>query len=240
VSPPVVHVGTSGFSFPEWKGSFYPAELPAKQMLRYYSERLGTVEINNTFYRMPKAELLTGWAAQVPAGFRFALKAPQRITHWKRLVEAGEDTAYFLQTAAVLGERLGALLFQLPPNLQCDLPRLEAFLPSVAAAPAPVAFEFRHQSWLDDRVHAALAAAGCALCASETDESAATLVAGGGTGYLRLRRTDYDDGALREWVARLRAQPWARTYLFFKHEDEGRGPALARRFLELWAEVPAQ
>jgi uncharacterized protein YecE (DUF72 family) len=231
-----VYAGTSGFSFAEWKGSFYPEDLPAKAMLRYYGERLGTVEINNTFYRMPKASLLAGWAEQVPPGFRFTLKAPQRITHWKRLVEAGEDTDFFLQMAATLGERLGALLFQLPPNLKLDLPRLQAFLPLLAAAPAPVAFEFRHESWESDEVHRALASAGCALCASETDEKPATLLPGTRTGYLRLRRSDYDEAALRAWVARLRAQPWERAFLFFKHEDEGTGPALARRFLDLWAE----
>lgn len=230
-----VFAGTSGFSFPEWKGSFYPQDLPPKGMLRYYAERLGTVEINNTFYRMPKAALLAGWAEQVPEGFRFTLKAPQRITHWKRLVEAGEDTDYFLQMAATMGPRLGALLFQLPPNLSCDLPRLQAFLPLLAAAPAPVAFEFRHPSWEDPAVHGALAEAGCALCASETDERPATLVPGTHTGYLRLRRSDYDEAALRGWVERLRAQPWERCFLFFKHEDEGTGPALAARFLALWA-----
>jgi uncharacterized protein YecE (DUF72 family) len=232
-----IHVGTSGFSFAEWKGSFYPADLPAKQMLRFYAGRLSTVEINNTFYRMPKAELLAGWAGQVPAGFRFTLKAPQRITHWKRLAEAGDDTAYFLQTASSLGERLGALLFQLPPHFKLDLPRLEAFLPLLAGPPARAAFEFRHESWQDPGVHAALAAAGCAVCASETDESPATWAAGAPFGYLRLRKTDYDDASLRGWAARLREQPWERAYVYFKHEDEGRGPALAARFLEIWGEA---
>ena len=226
--------GTSGFSFAEWKGSFYPADLPGKEMLRYYAERLPTVEVNNTFYRMPKAEVLAGWAAQVPAEFRFAVKAPQRITHWKRLVEAGEDTAWFLKVVAELGERLGALLFQLPPHLKLDLPRLQAFLPHVAAAGAPVAFEFRHESWEDPAVAAALVDAGCATCVSETDENAIAALPGGRFGYLRLRKTDYDDAALAAWAARLRAQPWERALVFFKHEDEGRGPQLAARFRELW------
>jgi uncharacterized protein YecE (DUF72 family) len=227
--------GTSGFSFAAWKGSFYPADLPGSSMLRYYAERLPTVEINNTFYRMPKAAVLTGWAEQVPQGFRFALKAPQRITHFKRLkAEAAEDTKWFLEVAGALGERLGALLFQLPPNLKLDLPRLQAFLPHLAGAPAPVAFEFRHESWETDEVHAALAQAGCALCVSETDEQPVTRLPGGPFGYLRLRRTDYDDEALAGWVARLRAQPWERALVFFKHEDEGRGPRLAARFRELW------
>ena len=234
-------VGTSGFSFAEWKGPFYPADLPAKEMLRYYAQRLGTVEINNTFYRMPKREMLAGWAEQVPAGFRFAVKAPQRITHWKRLVDAGEDTAFFLAQLEALGDRLGALLFQLPPNLKREAAedgagpgRLEAFLPQVAAAPAPVAFEFRHQSGNDPAVGAAVVAAGGAVCASDTDEAAAAIVPGARFGYLRLRRTDYDGEALEAWARRLREQPWERAFVYFKHEDEGRGPALAARFLEIW------
>jgi len=237
-------VRTSGFSFPEWKGTFYPDDLPGKQMLRYYAERLGTVEINNTFYRMPKREMLAGWTAQVPAGFRFAVKAPQRITHWKRLVDAGEDTAFFLGQLDALGERLGAVLFQLPPHLKRDPPsasgepgedRLAAFLPLVAGAPAPVAFEFRHESWNDPAVGAAIVAAGCTVCASDTDETPAELVPGARFGYLRLRKTDYDDAALRDWAARVGDQGWERAFVFFKHEDEGRGPQLARRFLELWS-----
>jgi len=226
--------GTSGFSFKEWKGSFYPEDLSAKQMLPYYAERLPTVEINNTFYRMPTRELLASWAEQVPTGFRFAVKAPQRITHRKRLKEAGDDTRYFLEQLAAMGERLGILLFQLPPNLKIDLERLQAFLPALAGAPAPVAFEFRHESWEEPAVHAALADAGCALCTSDTDERPASIAPGMRFGYLRLRRSAYDDAELRGWAASVRAQPWERAFVFFKHEDEGLGPKLAHRFLELW------
>jgi uncharacterized protein YecE (DUF72 family) len=229
--------GTSGFSFKEWKGNFYPADLPASAMLRYYAERLPAVEINNTFYRMPKAEVLAGWAGQVPDGFRFALKAPQRITHFKRLVDVGDDTAWFLKMAESIGDRLGALLFQLPPHLKADLPRLEAFLVHLAAAPAAVAFEFRHDSWEAPEVAAAIAAAGCAVCVSETDETPVTALPGGRFGYLRLRRTNYDDAALTAWVERLRAQPWEEALVFFKHEDEGLGPRLAARFRELWEQT---
>jgi uncharacterized protein YecE (DUF72 family) len=233
-------VGTSGFSFPEWKGTFYPEDLPGKRMLSYYAERLGTVEINNTFYRMPKREMLAGWAEQVPAGFRFAVKAPQRITHWKRLVDAGEDTAFFLAQLDALGDRLGAVLFQMPPHLKRDPPgepdRLAAFLPLVAEAPAPIAFEFRHESWSDPAVGEAIVAAGCTVCASDTDEAPAAIVPGARFGYLRLRKSDYDDAALRDWAARIHDQGWERAFVFMKHEDEGRGPLLARRFLELWSE----
>ncbi len=228
--------GTSGFSFAEWKGSFYPADLPAKQMLPYYASQLPAVEINNTFYRMPKIEVLAAWAEQVPAGFRFAVKAPQRITHWMRLKEAEEVTRHFFAQLAGLGDRLGVVLFQLPPNLKLDLERLQGFLPLVAESPGPVAFEFRHESWEDEAVQAALRGAGCALCASDTDEADAAIVPGARFGYLRLRKTDYDDDALREWAARVRAQPWEHATVFFKHEDEGRGPRLARRFLELWTD----
>jgi len=235
-----LYVGTSGFSFPEWKGTFYPEDLPGKQMLRYYADRLGTVEINNTFYRMPKREMLETWAGQVPASFRFAVKAPQRITHWKRLVDAGEDTAFFLAQLDALGDRLGAVLFQMPPHLKRDPPgetdRLAGFLPLVASAPAPIAFEFRHESWDDPAVGQAIVGAGCTVCASDTDEADAAIVPGARFGYLRLRKTDYDDAALRAWTARVRDQGWERAFVFFKHEDEGRGPQLAKRFLELWSE----
>jgi uncharacterized protein YecE (DUF72 family) len=226
--------GTSGFSFAEWKGSFYPADLPAKKMLAYFSSQLPAVEINNTFYRMPKREVLAAWVEQVPAHFRFAAKAPQRITHFKRLKEVAEDTRYLYEQLDGLGDRLGVVLFQLPPNFKLDLERLHAFLPLVAESPVPVAFEFRHETWNTEEVRAALADAGCALCASDTDEAAATIASGMPFGYLRLRRTEYDDDALRAWAARVRAQSWQRAFVFFKHEDEGRGPRLARRFLELW------
>jgi uncharacterized protein YecE (DUF72 family) len=233
-------VGTSGFSFPEWKGSFYPADIAGGEMLRYYGERLAAVEINNTFYRMPKREVLAGWSEQVPTGFRFAVKAPQRITHWKRLLEAGEDTAFFLGQLGALGDRLGAVLFQLPPHLKRepagDQPgRLEAFLPLLAAFPAPVAFEFRHPSWSDPQVGGILAAAGCAVCASDTDEEPAAIVPGTPFGYLRLRRSEYDEAALRDWAARIGDQGWQRAFVFFKHEEEGRGPQLARRFVDIWS-----
>ena len=225
-----VLAGTSGFSYKEWKGSFYPEDLPAEHMLAYYSARLPAVEINNTFYRMPKPSMLEGWAAQVPAEFRFILKASQRITHRKRLQEAGDDVAYFFQTASTLGERLGPTLFQLPPNLKKDLPRLEAFL-EVLPPKAPAAFEFRHASWFEEDVYAALRAHGSALCIAEDEELATPLVATAPWGYLRLRRQDYDDAAVAGWAEKVRAQPWSEAFVFFKHEDAGSGPKLAAEFL---------
>src|SRR5688572_17610427 len=162
-----LYVGTSGYSYKEWKGSFYPEKIPAKDMLRYYSERLSTVEINATFYRMPQKSMLENWQEQVPKAFRFSLKAPQRITHFKRLKETDEETKYFFETASVLAEQLGVVLFQLPPNMKKDLPRLETFL---AQLPAEVcsAFEFRHPTWFDDDVLALLHTHNRPLVVSDT------------------------------------------------------------------------
>jgi len=226
--------GTSGFSYKEWKGSFYPDDLPADQMLSFYAGRLPAVEINNTFYRMPKPALLAAWAEQVPAGFRFVLKASQRITHRKRLKEAGEEVSYFFQTASTLGERLGPSLFQLPPNLKKDLPRLEAFL-AVLPAGARAAFEFRHASWFEDDVFDALRSRGAALCVAEDEELATPPVATADWGYLRLRRQDYDDAAVAAWAEKVRGQAWSEAYVFFKHEDAGSGPRLAAKLLESFA-----
>lgn len=223
--------GTSGYSYKQWKGSFYPKELKDADFLRYYSSRLRTVEINNTFYRMPKPALLASWAEQVSPQFRFVLKASQRITHHKRLKEAGSEVAYFFQTASTLGERLGPALFQLPPNLKKDLPRLEAFL-AVLPEGARAAFEFRHASWFEEDVFEALRAGGAALCIAEDEELATPLVATAGWGYLRLRRQDYDDAAVAAWAEKVRGQSWDEAYVFFKHEDAGSGPRLAAKMLE--------
>jgi uncharacterized protein YecE (DUF72 family) len=229
-----VLAGTSGFSYKEWKGSFYPEDLPAADMLRFYSERLPAVEINNTFYRMPKPALLEGWAAQVPEGFRFVLKASRRITHHKRLKEAGEEVAYFFRVAEALGDRLGPALFQLPPNLKKDLPRLEAFL-ALRPAGSRAAFEFRHASWFDDDVFGALRARGAALCIAEDEELATPLESTCGWGYLRLRRQDYGEDDVAAWAEKIRGRSWSEAYVFFKHEEAGAGPRLATRILELFA-----
>ncbi len=226
--PVRVRVGTSGFSYKEWKGNFYPEDLPASDMLRFYASRLPAVEINNTFYRMPKASMLAQWAEQVPDDFRFALKASQRITHQRRLKDAADSVDYFFQVASTLGDRLGPTLFQLPPNFKNDLTRLTDFLAGLPAA-SRCAFEFRHESWFEDPVYDALRGAGCALCLAEDEDLATPAVATTGWGYLRLRRQDYDGAALASWAARIRSQPWDEVYVFFKHEDEGKGPALAEQ-----------
>ena len=228
-----IHVGTSGYSYKEWKGSFYPEKIPAKEMLRYYSERLSTVEINATFYRMPQSSMLETWLAQVPATFRFSLKASQRITHFIRLKDTEEETKYFVDTAAVLGNQLGVVLFQLPPNMKKDLPRLEAFLAQLPLT-TPAAFEFRHPTWFDDDVLALLQSQNRPLVVSDTDDLPTTHIdKTADWGYLRLRRVNYSEENLIEWAARIRAQNWKETFLFFKHEDAGTGPKLAAQFLSI-------
>jgi uncharacterized protein YecE (DUF72 family) len=230
-----LYVGTSGYSYKEWKGNFYPVDLPAKDMLTYYGERLNAVEINNTFYRLPSESVLDGWASQVPDEFRFSIKASQRITHFARLTaQAREPTEYLLRTVQVLGAKLGVLLFQLPPNLKAELDRLRAFL-DVLPATVPAAFEFRHQSWLDESVLGLLRARKVVLVCADTEDSEkdGPLVTTAGWGYVRLRRPDYADSDLTRWAERLRGTGWERAFVFFKHEDEGAGPRLAARFREI-------
>ena len=225
-------VGTSGYGYKEWKGSFYPEKLPQREMLHYYGERFSTVEINNTAYKMPRASVLESWAGQVPKAFRFVLKAPQTITHFKRLKNAEAPTKDFLKATAALKKQRGPLLFQLPPNFKKDIPRLKAFLRLLGKTRA--AFEFRHESWFDDEVFDCLRAKACALCAVDTDELPCTgPVSTTDWGYVRLRRKSYTARRLAEWVAKLKRQPWKEVFVFFKHEDSGTGPKLARRFMEL-------
>jgi uncharacterized protein YecE (DUF72 family) len=229
-------IGTSGYSYPEWKGNFYPEKMAAKDMLGFYAGRFPTVEINNTFYRMPKEALLQSWAAQVPEHFAFVIKASQRITHIQRLKECGELLTYLYRVTATLGPRLGPLLFQLPPNFKKDVPRLEAFFDAMPER-RRVALEFRHASWFDDEVYEALRRRGAALCVADTgEEPAAPLVATTDWGYLRLRREEFSDPELREWARRIREQPWSDAFVFLKHEEEGKGPKLAAKLMEFCAE----
>jgi uncharacterized protein YecE (DUF72 family) len=228
-------VGTSGYSYKAWLGSFYPERLAAREMLRFYASRLHCVEINNTFYRLPKESVLQSWAEQVPDDFRFVLKAPQRITHVKRLKDAEADVEYLFRVATVLGSRAGAILFQLPPHLRKDIERLKNFL-AFLPRDRPVSFEFRHASWFDDEVLTSLREHNCALCMAEMEESeSANLVPTATWGYLRLRRAEYSRADLLSWKARILSQPWDHAYVFFKHEDEGIGPKLAGKFVELCA-----
>jgi uncharacterized protein YecE (DUF72 family) len=202
-------------------------------MLRSYARRLGAVEINNTFYRMPTARLLGGWAAQVPQRFRFAFKAPQLITHFKRLRHVGEEIDYLFKTLALLGPRLGPLLFQFPASFPLDRQALGGLLNLIPDRTA-CAFEFRHPSWLEDGALDLLRARGCSLCTADTDENpAAEIVATASWGYLRLRRADYADGELAQWAKRILSQQWESAFVFVKHEDGAKGPQLAQRLAEL-------
>ena len=226
-------VGTSGYSYKEWLGNFYPAGLGAKEMLRFYASCLPTVEINNTFYRLPNESVLASWAEQVPPEFRFVLKASQKITHIKRLKDAQVEADYLFRTATALKAHLGPILFQLPPNLRKDLDRLRNFV-SILPETAAAAFEFRHPSWVDEEVFACLRKCNCALCISETDETECpALTQTADWGYIRLRRSEYSRADLSRWKERLLVQPWDHVYVFFKHENQGIGPKLASEFLNL-------
>ena len=228
-----LHLGTSGFSYPAWKGRFYPPKMKATEMLAFYAARFSAVEINASFYRMPSESMLAAWLPQVPEGFRFALKAPQRITHQLRLVGAEETLKRFLDVAQTLGASLGPLLFQLPPNLKKDLPRLGAFLDLLPRG-GQFSAEFRHASWFDAETEAVLRERGIALCWEEADALQSPFTSTAAHGYLRLRRLAYGDAELRAWVRRIQAQPWKDAFVFFKHEDEATGPAFAARFRALW------
>jgi len=228
-----VYVGTSGYNYAAWKGRFYPEGLPAKEWLAYYAERFPTVEMNATFYRIPTAEVVVGWAERTPESFRFAVKASQRITHYGRLnPETTDTTRFFLERAAALGPKLGPVLFQLPPNMKKDVARLRGFLAQLPAE-TNAAFEFRHASWFDEEVYASLHAAGAALCIADTEDLTTPVVATAASGYLRLRREDYDQAAIDAWAGRIRSAGFSEdVFVYFKHEDEAKGVAFARRLAE--------
>jgi len=228
---PRIIVGTSGFSYPAWRGPFYPADLPTSGMLRYYAGIFQTVEINHSFYRLPTPALLASWRRETSPTFRFALKAPQRITHQLRLRDATEITQRFVGLAATLGDQCGPLLFQLPPHLRADLPRLDEFLASLPPH-TDTAFEFRHASWLADATYEILAHHRAALCVADGEALTTPLVATAPFGYLRLRRDDYTPAALGDWGRRIREiGRWKRAYVYLKHDDAGRAPELAQAFL---------
>lgn len=221
--------GTSGFAYKEWKGAFYPSDLQNEAMLGHYSGRLAAVEINNTFYRMPREPVVAGWADQTPEHFRFVLKASRRITHFGRLANVEEEVDYFLSVSNALGVRRGPTLFQLPPNMKADPERLRTF---VARLPRdwPAAFEFRHASWFDAATYAILREHGLALVVADTDDGCTPCEATGSWGYVRLRRETYTEDDLAAWRDRLQSSGWDQAYVFFKHEDAATGPLLAERF----------
>jgi uncharacterized protein YecE (DUF72 family) len=230
-------VGTSGYSYAPWKGSFYPAKFPAARMLAFYAERFPTVEINNTFYKMPAPEMLKKWAAETPTSFRFALKSPRRITHDKRLTGTAEEVSWLFKAANELGDQLGPVLFQLPPFFRKDTAKLDAFLAELPPG-ARAALEFRHESWFVPETYQVLRARGAALCIAEAEDLATPLEATASWGYLRLRRQDYTESDVAAWAKRIVAQGWDTAYVFFKHEDEGKGPILANQLIEHLTQQP--
>jgi uncharacterized protein YecE (DUF72 family) len=233
-----VVAGTSGFAYKEWRGTFYPEGMKDEAMLPFYAERFRTVEMNNTFYRLPNEKTLLHWAEQVPEDFTFAIKASRSITHLRRLKDAGDPTEYLFRITALLEGRLGPILFGLPPNLKKDLDRLRTFLDLVPEGPR-VAFDFRNPTWFDDDVFDELRGRGIALCIEHADDQETPFVSTAPWGYLRLRREAYSEEELAGWAQRIRAQSWSDAFVYFKHEDAGVGPALAKQFLERMGDTPA-
>ena len=229
----MIWVGTSGYNYPEWRGTFYPEKLAAAKMLPYYADRFRTVEINYTFYRAPNEKILAGWSSATPDRFKLTLKAPKRITHDARLRDCGDRVRQFLETAAVLGPKLGALLFQLPPNLKKDVVLLDAFLdafpPRVCAA-----FEFRHPSWLDDEVYSRLRARNLALCVADSEKLATPVEITADYAYFRLRDEGYTADDIARWASVIREKTpgCGDVFVYFKHEESGKGPEFGRMLME--------
>jgi uncharacterized protein YecE (DUF72 family) len=226
-------VGTSGYNYPEWKGSFYPQKMSAAKMLPYYAEHFSTVEINYTFYRMPNEKILAGWNRETPDHFKLTLKAPKRITHDRRLRDCDESVQMFLRTAQTLGPKLGAVLFQLPPYFKKDLQVLDGFL-AMLPADLCATFEFRHASWLDEEVYARLQARNLSLCIADSEKSSTPLRLTADYAYFRLRDEGYTPDDVAKWAQNIRDHTAAcrEVYVYFKHEDEGKGPQFARMLLD--------
>lgn len=228
--------GTSGYAFKEWKGNFYPPDLHDDGWLGYYASRYPTVEINNTFYRLPREHVLREWAAQVPPQFTFAIKASMRITHHARLkAEAADALDFLLRNTSVMADRMGPILFQLPPNMQKDLQRLQGFL-GLLPPDRRFTIEFRHESWFDEDVFSALREHDVALCVAEQGDFKCPVYATASWGYLRLHRLDYDTSALGDWARCLTTQPWSDAYVYFKHDEGvGSGPPAVDAFVKAYA-----
>ena len=229
----MIHVGTSGYNYPEWRGTFYPADIKNARMFAHYASQFHTVEINYTFRRMPTPKITGGWRDQAPADFTYALKSPQQITHVRRLKDCADPLRVFCDSARVLGPHLGPLLFQLPPTFRCDVARLDAFLAIMPPDVRP-AFEFRHDSWLTDEVYAVLSARNAALCIADFGDKTTPVRATAKHGYFRLRDEGYQPADIARWADAVLAQSahWDETWVFFKHEEEGKGPEFARAFVE--------
>jgi uncharacterized protein YecE (DUF72 family) len=226
-----VHVGTSGYNYPEWRGTFYPERFATNKMLAYYAERFETVEINYTFYRLPTEKLLAGWAEGTPENFTFTLKAPRRITHDSRLQRCEDLAQAFCRTAKTLGSKLAVLLFQLPPTFKKDVGVLRAFLDLVPDG-RRAAFEFRHVSWHDGDVFEALRARNVALCVADSEKMSTPVETTADYAYFRLRDEGYQQPDIERWASTIRGLSVSNAYVYFKHEEQGLGPDFARRFAE--------
>ncbi|MBI5472449.1 MAG: DUF72 domain-containing protein [Ignavibacteriae bacterium] len=229
-----LYIGTSGYSYKEWKGDFYPEDLSDKEFLKFYATKLNSVEINNTFYRLPKESVMKSWSEHVPAEFRFSVKASQKITHIKRLKDVGDETEYLIRTARIMGDRLGVLLFQLPPNMKKDIERLRQFF-KLLSGDIKVALEFRNTSWFDDDTYTVLKENNSSLCIADFDEKLEVpFVSTANWGYLRLRREGYTGPDLKKWMKRIHDQKWNSAFVYFKHENtEQSPPTLALKFRSL-------
>jgi uncharacterized protein YecE (DUF72 family) len=229
----LLHMGTSGYSYKEWKGNFYPEDIKPDKMLNYYSGQFSTVEINNTFYRIPQKSVIETWKKQVSKDFRFSIKAPQKITHVKRLKDVEDDNKFFMETIKVLGNKLGIVLFQFPPYFKKNMELLNNFL-NIQPKGVSAAFEFRNSSWFDDEVYSCLKGKDFALCLSETDEKPGIeIINTSSKGYLRLRKTDYKKSEIKKWHEKINKQKWEEAFIFFKHEDGAKGPKFAKQLIEL-------
>jgi uncharacterized protein YecE (DUF72 family) len=226
-------IGTSGFSYKEWKKNFYPTDLPDARFLSYYATRLNAVEIDSTFYRMPTDKALDAWRDATPPHFRFAIKANQKITHRERLVVPSESLTYLLQTLPRLGERLGVVLYQLPPNFKRDLGRLETFLAALPSSPRS-ALEFRHVSWFDDETYRMLEKCGVALCINDNDEFECPVKITAKHTYIRLRRDGYAPEQRAVWKERIGAlsREGIDVLAFIKHKDNPDAPLIALDFAQ--------
>jgi uncharacterized protein YecE (DUF72 family) len=227
-----IWVGTSGYNYPEWRGSFYPEKFPTAKMLPYYAERLSTVEINYTFYRSPNPKILEGWSAQTPEHFKFTLKAPKRITHDARLKDCADRVKYFLETARALGPKLAVLFFQLPPTFKKDIARFDAFLDTLPPGTI-TAFEFRHDSWLDNEVYQRLRMRNLALCIADSETRSTPVEITADYAYFRLRDEGYTPADIAGWAKTIKEKTSAckEVYVYFKHEEAGKGPEFARALL---------
>ena len=232
-------IGTSGFQYPEWKGYFYPEKLPAAKMLPYYAERFPTTEINYTFRRIPSGKTIESWCELTPEKFRFSLKAPQRVTHFAKLQNCGETLRYFFGVLQGLEDKLGPILFQLPPSFKKDAAVLKSFLEDLPDG-VRAAFEFRHASWFDEEIFASLRARNVALCVAESADLTTPFQPTADFGYLRLRREDYGSADIARWVDTLRnqADTWADAFVYFKHEEQGIGPKLAAEMIRALTPPP--